>query len=606
MYPLAAASVRAGNMSSEIQLFTESIPSSDLTCASSFLVYDWFQSQFPAWKASFDPMQVANSQSITAATIPESPNGPKGMVHFKSILDPLWTAADLASLRSGFPWVLLVLSPFERFYELDPALDQLSVDAPQLAIWRPDRPTVEESAHLRVSSLVSASRQSDAGSGLVSPGYLDKGIRQLLTALYVRRGLLIVKGARHTIQQDMGNLSLPRYLAACLVCLASSITIESEAPQQEAEGLALRWSSLLCRTDCAGDLDLCTAKTQTLAWAARHLDSGIGILLGRLHAIPDAFLTTRFRNEAKSFETALERIQHIFRCLRGGEIGFAQAMAQVAQTFSGDEAHLLRWRNLAEDLPGFLDWLPVFENAFSYLRASFRTTDTGLEDLRKGLLAMCDAPHQFLDAVERLHYERDFGKFKAGYIEYYQSAHAETVNLVANQDRMKARVDSVALRNLELLSDLDAADRGHLNHVRAIGKFLQANQCGLPVRAILERQPYCHCRFNPAGNRLLVTSVDEMNKAIQEGIDSIRSLLRKFKLAIIRELEDSVCDDHQTKQIAALLSRGPMVPLTQPCIDFLNSTLRKNPGGLSEDGLPSGSDRPLRPGEMSDLYAGTE
>ncbi len=579
-------------MSSQNHILADIPPSTDLSCASSFLVYDWFQNQFPAWEPDFNPKQVTCSQSLMAATIPESAHGPKGMVHFKSILDPLWSAGDMASLRAGFPWVLLVLSPFERFYELDPALDELSAGTSQLVIWRPDRPTVEESARLRVNSLVSATKKHELGVSQGGSGFAGKGILQLLTALYVQRGSLIIQGIRHPIHKEMGNLSLTQYLAACLACLASSVTTRSEIPPQEAEKLALRWSALLCRQENRTSLNLYTGEGQTLAWAAEHMDAGGGMLLGRLQSMPEPFLTTRFRDEAKSFDAALERIQHIFRCLRRGEIAFIPAMAQIAQTFNGDDARLLRWKDLAEDLPKFLGWLPAFESSFGYLSASFRTTETELEDLKKALLAACAEPHRFLEAGERELFDGNFGKFKAGYIEYYQSAHEETVHIVSNQEKMKARVDSVALRNLELLSDLNPANKRYLSRVRAIGKFMQANQCDLPVREILDRQPHCYCNFNPAGNRLLVKSVDRMSEAIQEGIDHFRSMLRKFKMVIIQELENMSVDDHHSKQIAALLSRGPMIPLKQPSIGILNSILRKHPDAFSVEGPPPVVDRP--------------
>ncbi len=604
--PLAAATVGLWKMSGQNHIPADIPASTDLSCASSFLVCDWFHGQFPAWGAEFNLKQVTSSQSLMAATIPESPQGPKGMVHFKSILDPLWSAGDMASLRAAFPWVLLVLSPFERFYELDPALDELSAGSPQLVIWRPDRPSVAESARLRVNSLVSAANPNEFGVSQAGLGGAGKGIRQLLTSLYVHRGSLIVQGVRHPIYKEMGNLSLAQYLAACLACLASSVTLQSEIEPLEAENLALKWSALLCGHEDQSGQSLYSRQSQALAWAARHIDAGDGTLLGRLQSMPEPFLTTRFRDEAKSFDTALERIQQIFRCLRNGEIAFIPAMAQVAQTFNGDEARLLRWKDLAEDLPRFLAWLPAFERAYGYLVGSFRTAETDAESHREMLLAACDEPHRFLEAAERERFDDNFSRFKAGYVEYYHSAHEEAAHILANQERMKTKVDSVALPNLELLSDLHPADKKYLIHVRAIGRFMQANQCDLPVRDILDRQPRCYCNFNPAGNRLLLRSVDRMNKTIQEGTDHCRSILRKYRKAIIQELENMSIDDPNSRQIAALLCRGPMIPLKQPAIDILNSILRRHPEDSSEEGPSPVIDHLARVEEMSDFYAAVE
>jgi hypothetical protein len=541
-----------------------------------------------------------------AATIPESPHGPKGMVHFKSILDPLWSEGDMASLRSGFPWVLLVLSPFERFYELDPALDDLSAGTSQLVIWRPDRPSVAESARLRVNSLVSSANSGESAVNQAGAAFPCAGVSELLTSLYVQRGSLILQGIRHPIGKEIGDLSLAQYLAACLACVASSVTVQTQTGPLEEERLALRWGALLCGQEDSSDVGLFTRQSQTLAWAANHIDAGGGPLLGRLESMPEPFLTTRFRAEAKSFDTALERIQQIFRCLRNGEVAFVPAMAQISQTFNGDGARMLHWRDLAEDLPNFLAWLPAFERTFGYLSASFRTSESDLEGLRESLLAACNQPHRFLEATERRLFESNFREFKTGYINYYHSAHEQAVHILSNQEKMKAIVDSVALPNLELLSELHSVDRKYLNQVRAIGKFMQANQCDLPVREILERQPHCYCNFNPAGHRLLMHSVDRMNKTIHEGIDHCRSILRRFRNGIIRELERMSPDDPNSRQIVALLSRGPMIPLKQPAIDMLNSVILRYPEETSAEGPIPVIDRPARVEEMADFYAAAE
>jgi len=555
-------------------------PSTDLSCAASFLVYDWFNSQFPAWDTDQNSKNARSSRSLTNAPIPELAHGPAGMVHFKSILDPLWSAGDLASLRNEFPWALLVLSPFERFYELDPLLDDLSAASAPLVIWRPDRPTVEESARLRVNSLVSPAVQNNIGLRNGGSGLSNRGARQILTALYVLRGSLIIQGVRRSIHQEMGDLKLTQYISACLTCLASTAPARSESQPKEAEQLALRWSALLCGQEGPSGLNLYSAESQTLDWAATNLDIESGMLPGGWRPLPEPFLTTRFRNEAKSFDSASERMTHILRSLRRGDVAFVPAMTQVSQTFSGDETRLLRWRGLVEDLPSFLRWLPTFESSFAYLSATFPTSVEMLENTKKDLLAACAEPNRFLDARDRGQFDISFDGFKKGYADYYESAHEDTVHIVANREKMQTRVDSVALRNLELLSDLNLADKCCLNRVRAIGKFVQANQCNLPVREILAQQPRCYCNFNPAGSGLLAKTINRMNEAIQEGIDHFRTTLRKNRIVIIQELKSLRTDDHHAKQIAALLSRGPMIPLRQRSIDILNDIMQKHPGAF--------------------------
>jgi hypothetical protein len=554
-------------------------PSTDLSCAASCLIYEFFQNQFPAWKFELHPKQGTNSLSLMDAPIPESAHGPMGVVHFKSILDPLWSTGDMTSLRSGFPWILLILSPFERFYELDRMLEELSTETTQLVIWRPDRPTAEESACLRVNSLVSPAMPAAAGQKHSGGSASSAAVRELLTALYVNRGSLIVQGVRHAIYQEMGDMGLTQYIAACLTCLASTVAAQIVPTyQEEAEDLAAHWVSLLSGQEGQSGFNMYTGESHILAWAAAHLGSGATMLTGRLQSMPDPFLTTRFRDETKFFDAAFERMNHIMHCLRRGEVGLVAAMSQVAQTFNGDETRMLRWKGLAEDLPRFLSWLPRFESSYDYISGAFPVSDVNLENTKRSLLNACAEPRRFLDACARDDFDRTFDEFKQGYVDLYQAAHEETVQIVANQEKMKARVDSVALRNLELLSDLNLVDRRYLNRARAIGKFVQSNQCYLPVREILSRQPRCYCNFNPAGNRLLVNSIDRMNETIKEGINHCRAILRKCRMVIIQELKHLSPDDPPAKQIASLLSRGPMIPLKQDSIELLNRIMKKHAG----------------------------
>jgi hypothetical protein len=563
--------------SSQDTTYVDISPSTDLPRTLPFLVYEWFQNQFPVWKPDLSPRYERSSQSLMEAPIPEAAYGPAGMVHFKSVSDPLWSVTDLACLKDTFSWILLILNPFERFYELDRALDDLSAQSNRLAIWRPDRPTPQEVARLRVTSLVSRITQDEIAPPDSTSGNASKETQEIFRALYVRRGILIVHGVRHSINDELGALSPQQYLSAHLMSLAPSVPKASEASHKEAERQVSRWAALLCGQECLPAHNLYAAECQILAWAATHLEIEPGILQGKLRPLPEPFLTTRFLDEAKSFDAALERVQHIIRYLRGGRIVFVQAIKQLSLAFSNDEGRLLRWKGLVENLPGFLNWLPVFEEAFDYLSGAFPTPSGKLEEIKKELLTASAEPQRFLDAHERERFDRSFDDYKSGYIDYYQSLHEDTVQIIGNQEKMRSKMDAAALRNLELLSELPGADKSYLNRVRVIGKVVQAGQCDLPVREILARQPRCYCGFNPLGCRRLARSIDEMSEVIRQGIDHFRSILRQHKVLIIQSLKATGADDHHVKQIAALLSRGPTIPLKQRSVDMLSAIMQKHP-----------------------------
>jgi hypothetical protein len=387
--------------------------------------------------------------------------------------------------------------------------------------------------------------------------------------------VLIVQGVRRSIGRDLGDSDLQCYLSACLISLASSVQSRSAPPVQETDKSALLPASILCGQDCTV-LDSAAAERSVLAWASEHLGMEHGILSGRAPALPEPFLTTRFADEARAFDAALSRIQHILHSLRRDEIRFGPAMAQISRVFQGDKARLGCWKGLVEGFPGFLQWLPAFERAFEYLCGAFPTREETIETRRTILLAAAAQPTGFLEAKERARFDRIFEEFKENYIDNYVSLHEDTVHILGNLVKLRAKVDLVALRNLELLSELPQTDKMYLNRVRAIGKYVQANQCNLPARAILARQPRCYCSLHPEVARQLAGSVDQMNQAIRRGISHFRMIQRKCRIVIISELKTLDADDRCARQIAALLSRGPMIALKRQTIDILAEIMQKH------------------------------
>ncbi len=134
----------------------------------------------------------------------------------------------------------------------------------------------------------------------------------------------------------------------------------------------------------------------------------------------------------------------------------------------------------------------------------------------------------------------------------------------------------MALHNLEMLSNLHYTDKSHLNRVRIIGEWLHGSQCELPVRAILDKYPRCYCNFDPSGNTQMSALVEQINRAILDGIEYFRNALRKCSRTIIEEIKSLRVDENHARQIAALLSRGPMVPLKPRAIDILNEVIQKH------------------------------
>lgn len=550
------------------------------------MICDWLYEQMPAWKLDSSSKSWHKSQSLMTS-IQRDGSGPKGMVHFKSVVDPAWSVKDLAALEeSDLQWVVLILSPLERLYELDPSLRELAANSTCLLIWRPDAPTPKELERIRILAATWHSPGDGKNDKAKAAHKRARGrarleTQEILTTLYIDRGLFIAAGDEWCPGEEAQNQSLEQYLDQQLSRLAKTPeklpkkqrkAREDVSAPGEAEVQALLWAAYLCGQDQLQTASIEVAESSVLNWWSELEAAGLN---ENLRSLPDAFLTTRFWDEIKSSTLYAELLERAFTQVRNRNLKFTVAMAQVARVFNHDEGRLKSWKTSVNNLAGLLRWLVIYKHAHDYLDSAVRTNQEGLEKTRAQLLDQLDKPQSFLEPAQRESFERDFLNFKKGYADYYYSMHEDALNIVGASEKMESKVDYIALRNLELLSNLHYTDKSYLNRVRIIGKWVQANQCNLPVRDILERYPRCYCNFNPAGNNRIAESVAQLNAVIQEGIRYFRTILRNRKVLIIQEMKVFQVDDYHAKQIAALFGGGPMIPLKPQCVGILNRIIEK-------------------------------
>ena len=133
------------------------------------------------------------------------------------------------------------------------------------------------------------------------------------------------------------------------------------------------------------------------------------------------------------------------------------------------------------------------------------------------------------------------------------------------------------MRNLDLLSGLQYTDKSYLNHVKLLAKWIQRNQCSLPVRQILESYPRCYCNFNPSSHQQPADSAALIGGTIRDGIEYFRTRLRRCGHLIMVEMQAQKVDDDTLQPITALLSDGPMTLLKPQSIKLLNRIINKYP-----------------------------
>jgi hypothetical protein len=504
-----------------------------------------------------------------------------GLVYFKNVFDPCWSDKDLARLdAAAYPWILMILSPCERFYEFEVRLREIAHNLRALLIWRPDSPSRMELETLRRLVFAEAAANND----VIAEGKQREFIHGILTDLYVTRGQLIGVSGERLISGEMGNQDIRQYISACLTSLSNNgrsaaSAVDSLAGEADGENEALGWAGLLAGQPDLRERGAEYARDQLIEWWINSVEG----LSRRLQDFPEAFQTTRFWKEIKFVEGHTLALKPVLYNLRGGAASFRESMDHIARHFAQDRGRVLKWKKSLDDLGGLTLWLPAFQQAQEYLRSAFPLGQESLDQLRASLLQSIKAPLGFLEANARAEFDKKFLEFKKNYTDSYYALHEDALHAMGGLRKVEPKIDPVSLQNLNLLSDLQYTDKSYLNRVKVLAGWIQREQCNLPLRDILERYPRCFCNFNPCGNSQPNISVSRINGIIQEGIEHFRDVLRGCGDLILEDLKGTRVDEDSLNQIQALLSDGPMIPLKGQTVRVLNGIILKNSNGfLSE------------------------
>jgi hypothetical protein len=537
-------------------------------------IYSWIQKEIPSWQPEFSPKYMRNSQAL-AVGLQGRDKTPSGLVYFKSVFDPCWSNEDLARLRGAdYAWLIVILSPCERFYEFEARFSEIAVQLPKLVVWRPDAPSRAEFEKLR--KLMSES--STGESGKEPPIYKAiPDFHQSLDELYVNRGQIIAGAERRTIAKDIKNQSIGNYILAQLTAIApkekeSATTVSTERATTgvATERQALHWAELLTGMQDIRKGSIENARAQLIEW----MDS-IDIFFKKLPEFPEAFMTIRFWRDFTSTKGCAQNLKPIIYSLRTSSLTLRETMDHIARNFGFDEKRLLRWRQSLDNLGGLARWMPSFLYAQDYLRAAFPLGQDNLDRVRDALLQSLEEPYGFLESTRRDEFDAGFFEFKRTYVECYCTLHENSFQLTSENNE-NSKIEPIALRNLDLLTGLQYTDKIYLNRVNILAKWVQRNKCSLPIRKIMERYPRCYCNFNPFANQQPAGMGVQINNAIQEGIEYFRTILRNCEGLIVKELKSQQVDDSISRQIEMILNRNPMSALKPQSIEVLNRIILKH------------------------------
>jgi hypothetical protein len=536
-----------------------------------FQIYSWIQKEIPSWQPERSPKYLRNSQAL-AAGLPGKEKSAAGLIYFKNVFDPCWSDEDLARLhKAEYPWMLMILSPCERFYELESRFNDIAARLHRCLLWQPDAPSKTEFENLR--SLMFDLSAGDAGTE--SPIYKAiQGAHPILAQLYVHRGQLIAGSERCAIGREIRDGSISYFLSARLSAVtprgsASAVSKERAPARITTEDQSLHWAELLTGRPEIRDGSTEQARAQLIEW----MDS-IENFFKKLPEFPEAFATIRISRELNSIRAVVQILKPILYSLQTSAFTLREAMDHIARNFAFDEERLLKWRDSLENLGGLSRWMPALIYAQDYLRAAFPLGQGKIDLARNSLLRALDEPFQFMEAKERNSFDLSFQDFKKNYVDCYYSLHENSFQ-INDENYENSKIDPVALRNLDLLTGLQHTDKIYLNRVNILAKWVQRNKCNLPLHKILERYPRCYCNYNPLGSQQPAGMGAKINAVIQEGIEYFRTILRNCEDIIMEEITLQEVDESISRQITILLSREPMAALKPQSIEVLNKIIWK-------------------------------
>jgi hypothetical protein len=292
---------------------------------------------------------------------------------------------------------------------------------------------------------------------------------------------------------------------------------------------------------------------------------------------PESFRTTRFSREIRFIENPLAAMKPAFDSLCAGESSFWETMDHLGRNFGWNKDTLLRWKRGMESLAELMEWLQAFVPARDYVMTAFPLGREEIDCMRESLTQSIEGSHRFLENRARREFDEIFSEFKKRYSEAYYLLHEDALHIVSGSRHDDIKIDPASLRNLDLLSGLQYMDKRFLNRVKLLGKWVQHNQCNLPLRQILEKYPRCYCNFNPYSHQQPADAAALINGAIQDGIEYFRTHLRRCGTIIMVEAQALQVDDNTLQPITALLSDAPMIPLKPQTIKLLNRIIGKYP-----------------------------
>jgi hypothetical protein len=392
-----------------------------------------------------------------------------------------------------------------------------------------------------------------------SPHGLGRAAQQMLmTALVAERYIEFVTISGNRINRRSLDLKI---IWDDIVGIAKPVESSSSSESLK------RWAKLFLKDAPFESIDR-PADREALAsafaeWAAEWDNAGI---LERFQELPEDILNVRIWSLAakasKTFGAVVEQI----RKAGAGTLPIEDCLDRVAEAFAGSEADFVERENELQILASFVKSFALREEARTYIAASEITDVEEIENSRERLQSLIEAASA--DPNENVNRELGYAweKFKREYADHFSAMHASVMNSTERKAKFGETLKSDAWAEFDILAKLPGFDQRFAAAADGLTRQLYDFECTANPRQLLEKQPYCHCKFSLNGTPHADHLPAALNDTVSEGLASFRRILAKNSEDIARSVEkfsertNDIEVERACREIAVSLRSGKEIP----------------------------------------------
>lgn len=303
----------------------------------------------------------------------------------------------------------------------------------------------------------------------------------------------------------------------------------------------------------------------------------------QLEKLPVEVLTTRLWQMGSSCKRYFEAISSIIDGVLNQSTNLEAGLSQIIDSFGEKDTVYFGAVSELTILVNFLAWLPFFLETKDYILFTEPTSDNQIEVERAELVAFLDQSQRLFDEEKRQRYETIYRSFQAHYTDFYATLHD---NLMSPNrlTELEEILNGDSWSTFEVISQLSVANQHYYLLAQELISKVKNNVCYLPVRELLQTQPFCSCSFRITRNVDSRIFLVVLKNLIEQGIKYHQQLLSQYKTGL-KSLNGSV-EAQEINRIESLLSsffNGESRKITLYSVKRLNEVLNtslKAPVGL--------------------------